>query len=331
MKLFLSAPITASNKRYFPDDLLARLSTLGEFRYNETGRRLTREETMTYLSDVDIVLTHWGSVQYDAEMLAHAPNLKIIAHCAGTVAHISSEAAYAKGIVTLSANPVMARYVAEWVLGAMIAGMRRFPFYDGRMRQGEWRSSLDGADSLFDTEIGLVGLGTVGRELLTLLSPFGCTVRVFDPYLPADALESWPFAHKASFEDVMRAPIVSVHASQTPETYHMLNARALSLMPDGGVFINSARGSLVDTEALISELQRGRLFAALDVFEEENCPQDARLLACRQNTLLQSHTAALPANAQMTRAIVEDLERYSREESMRMCVGLEQYRRMTQE
>ncbi len=331
MKLFLSTPITASNKRYFPDDLLERLFSLGELRLNDTGRTLTREETMACLADVDIVLTHWGSVQYDAEMLAHAPNLKIIAHCAGTVAHIASEEAYAKGIVTLSANPVMAKYVAEWVLGAMISGIRRFLLYDGMMRIGEWRRSLDAADSLFDTEIGLVGLGTVGRELLTLLSPFGCTVRVFDPYLSADALAPWPFARMASFEEVMHAPIVSIHASQTPETYHMIDSRALSLMPDGGVLINSARGSLVDTEALIPELQSGRLFAVLDVFEEENRPQDARLLACRQNTLLQPHTAALPANAQMTRAIVEDLERYSRGESMRMCVGLEQYRRMTQE
>ncbi len=331
MKLFLSAPITASNKRYFPDDLLARLSALGELHFNDTGRNLTREETMACLADVDIVLTHWGGVQYDAEMLARAPNLKIIAHCAGTVAHIASEEAYAKGIVTLSANPVMARYVAEWVLGALIAGIRRFPFYDGMMRRGEWRRSLDSADSLFEAEIGLVGLGTVGRELLTLLSPFGCTVRVFDPYLPADALAPWPFARTASFEDVMHSQIVSIHASQTPETHHMINAHALSFMPEGGVLINSARGSLVDTEALLSELQSGRLFAALDVFEEENRSQDAHLLACRQNTLLQPHTAALPANAQMTRAIVEDLERYSRGESMRMCVGLEQYRRMTQE
>ncbi len=332
MNILLTPPLTGTYLRYFPEEQLNRLSALGRLTVNPTGRRLTEPELLPLLdaADPDVILTHWGSVQYTEEILRHAPNLKILAHCAGTVAHTASEAAYERGIHVLSANPVMAKYVAEWVLGVLIGGLRQFPVYDAMMRDGEWRTA-DLTRSLFGLDIGLVGLGTVGRALLDLLRPFGCHVRVCDPYLPDNALAPWDFARPASFEEVMTCPVVSIHASQTPETYHILNADALSRMPDGGLLINSARGSLVDMDALLPELEAGRLFAVLDVFEREDCPQDARLLACRKNTILQPHTAGLPAGWSMTAAIIDDLERYVRGEPLRLTVSLEQYRHMTQE
>ncbi len=330
MKLFLSAPITASNKRYFPDDLLARLSSLGELCFNETGRRLTREETMTYLSDVDVVLTHWGSVQYDAEMLSHAPKLKMIAHCAGTVARIASEASYAKGIITLSANPVMCKYVAEWTLGVILNHLHAFDHYDRQMHAGVWHEGPDFPKSIYNTEIGLVGMGAIGRVLLDLLAPFGCPVKVYDPYINEAALSAWKNARLATFEEVMHSPIVSLHAAKTPETYHMINEKTLAMIPDGGLLINSARAALVDTEALIRELESGRISAVLDVFEREHCPQDARLLACK-NVLLSPHFAAIAVNRSMTEAIIEDVERFIRGEKLQMEVGVETFHRMTQE
>ncbi len=330
MKILLTPPLSGTYVRYFPKEQLDRLSALGELTVNSTGRRLDMGMLTSLLGDAEVILTHWGSVQYTEELLCHAPKLKILAHCAGTVAHIASEAAYERGITVLSANAVMAKYVAEWVLGVLIGGLRQFPVYDAMMREGNWRKE-DLTRSLFDLEIGLVGLGTVGRALLDLLRPFGCRVKVYDPYLPENALAAWEFARQASFEDVMACPAVSVHASQTPETYHMIDAAALARMPAGGLLINSARGSLVDMDALLPELETGRLFAVLDVFERENCPQEPRLLACRGNTILQPHTAGLPAGWKMTAAIIDDLERYVRGETMRLTVGLEQYRHMTQE
>lgn len=331
MKILLTVPKGDIFDRHFPPELLERLGRLGELTINPHKRQYTRAELSGLLSDTDIVLTHWGSTQYDGELLDRAPGLKLLAHCAGTVAHIASEEFYRRGIPVLSANTIMARYVAEGVLGYILAGLRSLPQYDRDMRIGHWRGQGNPVRSLMDIEVGMIGLGTVGRFLLELLSPFGCRVRVYDPYISADALDGWEFARRADFDEAMRCPLVTIHASQTPETYHMIGSDALRLMPDGGLLVNSSRGSLVDTDALISELESGRIGAVLDVYEHEGCAQDPRLLACGNNTILQPHLAAYAAGSRMTSAIIDDIERFLRGEPMRLTVSREQYLHMTQE
>lgn len=331
MKILLTVPNGDVKKRYFPPEQMAHLRRIGEVTENPYDRQYTREELKTLLPKYDVVLTHWRSTQYDSELLGCAPNLKILAHCAGTVAHIASEECYKRGIHVLSANPIMAEYVAESALGLMISGLRRILPYDQMMREGRWEQVIYRNMSLFDVHVGLVGLGAVGRSLLNLLRPFGCPVTVFDPYLPAGALAKWPFARQGSLEEALRCEVVSVHASQTPETHHMLNRETLALLPDGALLINTARGSLIDTDALIPELESGRICAALDVFEHEHMPQPDGLLACRENLILQPHKAATPVGSRMTDGILADLERFARGEKMQLTVSHEQFLHMTQE
>ena len=331
MKILITAPQGDTFDRHFPPQMLDRLRALGELTINPNRRQYTRDELKELLADVDIILTHWGMMQLDAELLDRAPRLKLLAHCAGTVAHIASEECYIHGIPVLSANPIMAKYVAEWVLGAMIAGLRQFVWYDNGMRDGKWLRNPAAAGSLFQNRVGLIGLGTVGRRLLELLRPFGCEVCVYDPYIPESALDEYEFAHISGFEDAMSCPVVSIHASQTPETYHIINADALRLIPDDGLLINSSRGSLVDTEAAIAELETGRIRMVFDVYEHEGRAQDSRLLDCRDNTILLPHTAGNPAGSSMTAGIIDDIERFIKGEAMKLIVSHEQYLHMTQE
>lgn len=331
MKILLTVPKGAVFDRHFPPEQLKRLERLGELTINPHNRQYTRAELSELLGDVDIVLTHWGSIQYDKELLDCAPGMKLLAHCAGTVAHIASEEFYRRGIPVLSANKIMARYVAEGVLAYILAGLRSIPQYDRDMRGGHWRVHGKPVRSLMDIEIGMIGLGTVGRFLLDLLSPFGCRVRVYDPYISADALECWKFARLADFDEAMSCSLVTIHASQTPETYHIIDSDALSLLPDGGLLVNTSRGSLVDTDALISELESGRIDAVLDVYEHEGCVQDQRLLECIDNTILQPHLAAIAAGSRMTAAIIDDIERFLRGQPLELTVSREQYLHMTQE
>ena len=331
MKILFTIPVGGMRDKYVPPKLMARLEALGEVIKNPHSRQYTREELKALLGDIDIVITHWGSTQYDAELLDCAPNLKLIAHCAGTVAHIASETCYARGIPVLSANPIMAKYVAEGALAYILSGIRAIRAYDGNMRAGLWHQNMPVTNTIVGGEIGLVGLGTVGRNLLDMLRPFGCTVKIYDPYLPDGALDAWDFASSVSFEEAMQNPVVSIHASQTPETYHMVNAGALALMPDDALLVNTARGSLVDMEALIAELQSGRLRAVLDVYEREGCPQDERLLACTDRLTLQPHLAGMPSGSAMTAAIIDDLERFLRGDSLHLAVSHAQYLHMTQE
>ncbi len=331
MKFLLTLPQGDNFERHLPPTMLRRLERLGEVTKNPYKRQFTREELIERLYETDIVLTHWGCTQFDAELLDHAPRLKLLAHCAGTVAHIASEEMYRRGIPVLSANSVMAGYVAEAVLCYMLAGLRALQLHDAAMRDGSWERHIESVHSLLDIEVGMIGLGTVGRRLLDLLRPFGCRVCVYDPYIAPDVLASWDFARLTGFDEAMSRPLVTIHASQTPETFHMIDAHALALIPDGGLIVNTSRGSLVDTEALISELLSGRINAALDVYEKEGTAQDSRLLACRNNTLLQPHMAAIAAGSRMTSAIIDDIERFLAGEPMQLIISHEQYLHMTQE
>ena len=332
MKILLTAPQNAVYDRYFPPFLLAQLASYGEVVRNPFSRSLTADEMAEMIRDADILLTHWGTPKTDAAMLTAAPKLKLIAHAAGSVAHIVSEEVFDKSIPVLSANPVMAKFVAESVLGYMIAGTHRFVQTDRIVRAGGWNKKENEQFSLYGAEIGLIGLGTVGRFLLDLLRPFGCKVFVFDPFLAEIALEAWPFAHLCTFEEAMQKRIVSVHASKTPQTVHLINEQALSLLPDGALLINSARGAIVDTKALIEKCKNGNLYAVLDVYEQEgagNLPDD--LLQCTDCTLLQPHTAASAVSWQMTQAVADDIGRFLKNEPLQYTVSRQQYRLMTQE
>lgn len=334
MKILITAPQGDVFKRYFPAPVLQQLSEMGEVVLNPHERQFTVDELKQALCDTDIILTHWGTPQLTAEVLNCAPKLKLMGHCTGTVAHIASEAFYERGIPVLSANSIMAEYVAEAVIGYMIASCHKFLQLDQLTRDDGWdrKQTATCQKALLRSRVGLIGLGTIARRLLDMLAPFGCTVHVYDPYAKPNALDQWPFAQLCSFEEAMSQPIVSVHASQTPETYHIIDEKALKRMPDHGILINSARGSLVDTDALIKELKTGRIYAALDVYEKEgkgNLPPE--LLALKNATLLQPHYSCGALTWEMTQGIVDDLRRFLNNESLELQVSLQQYRLMTQE
>ena len=330
MKILITPPDNRSFSRYFPDEVTERLKTFGEVERNPFDRSFTAEELRERAADADILLTHWGTPKIDGSILENAQRLRLVAHAAGSVAGIASEELYSRGIPVISANSVMARYVAESVLGYMIAGTHRFVQTDAILRSGGWDKLEDRQSSLFGARVGLIGLGTVGRSLLDLLAPFGCSVSVYDPYLPGDALGKWDFAQLCDFETAMKNPIVSVHASRTPETCRMIGREALAMLPSGALLINSARGPIIDTEALLDALREKRIYAVLDVYEREGAGEiSEELLGMTDNTLLQPHAAAIAAGADMTGAVIEDIGRFVRGEELRLRVSYSQFCLMT--
>lgn len=332
MKVFLSVADGAQWNVYFPDRLIQRLSArheLARLRADNPSRR----EWLEQLRGADAVITHWGCPKIDASALDACARLKVIAHAAGSVAGVCSDAVFERGVTVLSANEVMSRYVAEAILGHLIAGLRGCRELDARMRAGEeWPKTERPSESLFGAKLGFVGLGMVGRALLKLLAPFNPEVIVYDPYIPGDALSAYKFARRAdTLEDALRdTDAVSVHASKTRDTYHMLNGRALALLKDGALLVNCARGAVIDEAALVKELTGGRIRAALDVYETEPLPA---LSALRRldNAMLQPHTAGSPSRWHMTEAIIDDLERIDRGEAPRYQITYNQYKLMTQE
>ena len=318
--------------RHFTPQVLTRLEKLGDVRLNPLGRQYTPQELKDALRGVDVAITHWGTPCFSADVLQNADKLSLLAHGAGTVAYVASEALYDKNVRVTTANSVMARFVAEGVLGYFIMGLRGLDRAAAAMH-GDllWKTDamIDSQRSLFGLEIGLIGFGAVARELTFLLAPFGCRVKVYDPFVSKEALAAYPGTQAASFEEALACPLVSVHAAKTPGTRHLIDARALSMMPDSAVFVNTSRGSLVDEDALVRELKSGRISAVLDVYETEPLPLNHPLRSC-ENALLLPHLAADCAKAHMTNAIIDEIERFMRKEALTMEISREHFRGMTQ-
>ena len=318
--------------RHFTPQVLTRLEKLGDVRLNPLGRQYTPQELRDALRGVDVAITHWGTPCFSADVLQNADKLSLLAHGAGTVAYVASEALYDKNVRVTTANSVMARFVAEGVLGYFIMGLRGLDRAAAAMH-GDllWKTDamIDSQRSLFGLEIGLIGFGAVARELTFLLAPFGCRVKVYDPFVSKEALAAYPGTQAASFEEALVCPLVSVHAAKTPGTRHLIDARALSMLPDSAVFVNTSRGSLVDEDALVRELKSGRISAVLDVYETEPLPLNHPLRSC-ENALLLPHLAADCAKAHMTNAIIDEIERFMRGEALTMEISREHFRGMTQ-
>lgn len=126
--------------------------------------------------------------------------------------------------------------------------------------------------------VGVIGASRIGRRVIELLRPFDLRVSLTDPYVD-EAGAAALGVPLLPLDDLLRTcDIVTVHAPDTPETHRLIDRRALALMPDGAVLVNTARGALVDHDALIDELRAGRLSAILDVTDPEPLPADSPLL-----------------------------------------------------
>jgi phosphoglycerate dehydrogenase-like enzyme len=262
-------------------------------------------------------------------ILDRAGRLKVISHTAGSV-RMFPRYTLEKGIVITSARAVMARTVAEFSLMNALTLLRRLLYFVDADPARKAFYSPDQKNptnqTLYEKTVGLVGFGYIGRHFRALLAPFQCRVLVCDPYLsPEEAAK-----HGVERVDLpfllQSAHVVSLHAPDIPATRGMIGARELALLTDGAVFLNSARGRLVDTEALTAALQTGRFFAAIDVTEPEPLPADHPLRGL-PNVLFTPHIAG-PTEDELpnqTRAALNDMARVLRGEPPVYPISLQAY------
>jgi len=277
----------------FTDRVREELESFAEARYNELGRNLKEEDLRERVADVTGCITGWGSPRFTPEVVAAAPKLKIIAHAAGTVKPFVSDAVFGRGIVVTSAAPVIARYVGEMALATTLACLRNLPRQNRVLKEERgWHDpALGSPRTLLEQRVGLVGFGATGREFARLLKPFSVELLISDPHAEARVIAEWG-AKAASLEEILTTcRVISLHAASIPSTRHLLNAERLRMIPEGSVLINTARGALIDTAALVAELKTGRFSAALDVFDpDEPLPADHPLRDL-PNVILTPHIA----------------------------------------
>ncbi|WP_435320909.1 hydroxyacid dehydrogenase [Haloarchaeobius sp. TZWSO28] len=332
MRILVTAPGARQNDQLYPPDVRNRLETLGEVVWNETGTQYSNSELRDRLRGVDVCITGWGAPTLTAETLVEADSLELVAHVGGSVGDVASDALYEQEVTVCSANHVMAPFVAEGILAAVLSSLRDLSQLDDAMKGGDWPSNRKRrSETLYDATLGFVGLGAVGRNLLSHLEPFDVTVNLYDPYVSADDLADVPWVSLTDLEGALAgADVVSIHAARTPETVHMLDREMLAKLPDGSLLVNAARGAIVDEEALVAELGSGRIAAALDVYEDEPLPEE-HPLRDQENALLAPHVAGSPCRRYLADAVVSDIERYSRGEPLENPISRERFELMTRQ
>lgn len=238
-----------------------------------------------------------GGNRFGREAIFMAKGLRIISRHGVGVDNVDLEAATERGIVVTYTPGANADSVAEHTFALLLGLIRKISPADRSLREGEWRSSEFMGFELVGKTLGIIGLGAIGSRVAKRAMAFGMRVVAHDPYVGRERASSLG-VELANLETLLRsADVVSLHASLTEETRHILSARELGLMKRTAILVNAARGPLVDEEALIQALGEGRIAGAgLDAFQSEPLPDDHPFTKMH-NVLLTPHIAAFTQEA----------------------------------
>lgn len=253
----------------------------------DMSQKMTEERLIELLGGVDGAIV--GVVPMTAHVLGHAPTLKVVcAHGVG-VDHIDLEVAAQLGVIVANCPGANSQAVADLTIGLMVSIARQIPLVDRDARDGQW-GRYHGIE-LWKKTLGLIGLGRIGRAVARRASGFDMQVLAYDPYV--DEQEALAVGVRMTFLDelIASADFLSLHTALTEETRHLIGKRELELMKPSAFLINTARGGLVDEEALYTALVKGKLAgAALDVFASEP-PVGSPLLGLK-NVVVTPHIGA---------------------------------------
>jgi glyoxylate reductase len=270
--------------RRFPGDAW---NELGEV---EIGELATRD-------DVDVLIV--ANEPVDLEMF---PALRLVANYGVGYDQVDVEACRRRGIAVTNTPGVLDAAVADLTFGLLLATRRRIVEGDRIVRKGEWGSTWSTGPFLghevAGATLGIVGYGRIGRAVARRAAGFDLDV-IYTRETPLDAL-------------LARADIVTLHTPLTPETTGLISRERLALLRDGATLINTARGAVVDEDALVEELETGRISAGLDVFVHE--PHVPERLCGLPNVVLTPHiaSATVETRAAMTRIVVDNVLAFAR-------------------
>jgi phosphoglycerate dehydrogenase-like enzyme len=280
------------------------------------------EAIIPLLKEATVAITCWGSPQFNVELLDRAPNLRLIAHSAGSIRPVVTDAVYDRGIQITTAAAANAAPVAETTVAMMVIMLKRIPWLiPQRADRRAMLKPVKPIRELRDLNIGIIGASRVGREVIRLLQSYPrLCIKVYDPFLTDTEARTFR-VERASLEEVCKCDVVSVHAPSLPETKHMLNARTLALLPDHAILLNTSRGSLIDEAALVAQTRKRPIYVYLDVTDPEPPAEDSPLLN-EPNILLTPHIAGAmnQARQDMGRLAIDETLRFLRGEPLEQSV-----------
>ncbi|HVF20580.1 MAG TPA: phosphoglycerate dehydrogenase [Mycobacteriales bacterium] len=255
-----------------------------------------RAALLAAVADVDAIIVR-SATQVDAEVLAAAPRLRVVARAGIGLDNVDVAAATQVGVMVVNAPQSNIISAAEHTVALLLAVARRIPAADASLRGGAWKRSAYTGVELAGKTAGVVGLGRIGVLVAQRLSAFGMRLVAYDPYVPAGRAAQMGVRLLPLDELIAESDVITVHLPKTKETVGLIGERELALARPGAILINAARGGLVDEHALAQAIKDGRLGGAgVDVFSTEPCT-DSPLFSL-DNVVVTPHLGASTVEAQ---------------------------------
>jgi phosphoglycerate dehydrogenase-like enzyme len=253
------------------------------------------EDVPAAILDADFLCGFIGPIDTDVLIAAAGRRLKLVQLMSAGYDRFNLEGARAARLPVAVNGGANAIAVAEHAIMLMLAAMKHLHALDAAVRAGQWRGAATRAGrvhELYGATVGIVGMGRIGREVARRLAGWSATIVYYDPFRLNAEVERDLGVRYVELDQLLRmADAVTIHVPLNARTRHLIDAESLSVMKPSAVLVNTARGGLVDEEALGTALREGRILGAgLDVLSQEPPPADHPLLD-RSNVILTPHTA----------------------------------------
>ena len=261
------------------------------------AKGLAAPDLLTALRGVQGLLVR-SATKVTAEVLAGAPDLRVVVRAGTGLDNVDRAAADARGVLVRNTPDANTISVAEIVFGMLLSLERHLAPAAADLRQGRWEKSRYAGREIFGRTLGIIGFGRIGREVANRARAFGMPVLVFDE-LVRKGPSGFEWVRHVERDQLLReSDVVTLHVPLTDKTRHSISTRELALMKPDAVLVNASRGGVVDETALHQALTSGELrAAAIDVFEREPAPADHPLLRL-PNVLALPHLGASTSEAQ---------------------------------
>jgi len=240
-------------------------------------------------SPSDILISAWQTPSLNSTLQpADLKQLRYVCHLAGSVRKLVPRELIEQGLVVTNWGGSISTTVAECTLMLILMALRHASYWAVAMhRDGAWKNGNTYTQSLLGRRVGIHGFGSIGQCLVPMLRPFTSQIQSFSPNMPDTIFHSVGVKRLASLEELFAESDVVVElAAGTPENHHVVTENHLRMIPQGGVFVNIGRGSVVDEDGLLRVAREGQLQIALDVFEQEPLPADSPFRGLPNVTLL---------------------------------------------
>ncbi|MFZ5518569.1 MAG: hydroxyacid dehydrogenase [Candidatus Zhuqueibacterota bacterium] len=305
-------------KIIFSEATIAKLNGLSEVTWVPEGESYCGEPLEKIIGDFDAVISGWRSPKLTRKVLEQASKLKFIGHTAGTIVPFIDPLAFDRNITIVNANNSLARSTTEFCLALMLCAAWQIPQFIHQLKGGSWvNNERDLVMGLERQTVGLIGYGEISRMLIPFLKFFHAHILLHSHHVNHEQAREMG-AEICSLDELLRrSQIISLHNTLTSQSRGMIGKRELTSLQDGALLINTARGPIIDETALIEILKTGRIYAALDVYQEEPLPVSHPLLNL-PNVICTPHIGSFSKywRSDLGASVVADMERWLKQEPL---------------